>query len=108
MKLFHDINEVEKHFEYRLAKSKIRFWEKSFPMLKPEKNRAGDRQYTQADIELLEDIFDLVENQGFTHQGAVKLLEAKRLRTKKIKNAVEKLEKVKVELENLKFLLEST
>jgi DNA-binding transcriptional MerR regulator len=52
------------------APSLIRFWEKEFSMLKPDKTDKGTRKYTQKDIELLKLIHYLVKQKGYTLQGA--------------------------------------
>src|SRR6478735_12506797 len=52
------------------APSLIRFWEKEFPMLKPEKTEKGTRKYTDKDIRLLQLIHHLVKEKGYTLQGA--------------------------------------
>lgn len=52
------------------APSLIRFWEKEFNMLKPDKTDKGTRKYTQKDIELLQLIHYLVKQKGYTLQGA--------------------------------------
>ena len=40
--------------------SLIRFWEKEFTILKPKKNKKGNRQFTKEDIENLKIIYHLV------------------------------------------------
>lgn len=52
------------------SSSTLRFWEKSFPQLKPVKNSKGDRRYTESDIELLRRIQQLTRDKGFTIEGA--------------------------------------
>lgn len=52
------------------APSLIRFWEKEFPMLKPEKTEKGTRKYTEKDIQMLQLIHHLVKEKGYTLQGA--------------------------------------
>ncbi len=48
----------------------IRYWEKMFPLLRPKKNRRGDRMFTQRDIQLLKTIHYLLRVKGFTIEGA--------------------------------------
>ncbi len=50
--------------------SRLRFYEKEFPTLKPKKNRSGDRVYTPDEVKHLREIFELVEEKGFKLQGA--------------------------------------
>ena len=44
-KLYHSIGEVATAFD--VSTSLIRFWEKEFDVLKPRKNKKGDRLFTQ-------------------------------------------------------------
>ncbi len=48
----------------------LRFWEKEFPMLRPKKNRAGNRTYQRKDIDMVMRIKHLLYKEGFTIDGA--------------------------------------
>jgi DNA-binding transcriptional MerR regulator len=50
--------------------STLRFWEKEFDMLKPRKNKKGDRFYSKNDISILRTIQYLTKVKGYTLQGA--------------------------------------
>jgi len=52
----------------------LRFWENEFEILKPEKNRAGQRLYQKKDIELILQIKDLLYGEKYTLAGAKKKL----------------------------------
>ncbi len=67
-KLYYSISEVSEMFD--LNASTLRFWEKEFEVLKPAKNKKGNRLFTQKDIQNIERIVDLVKQKGFTIQGA--------------------------------------
>src|SRR3954469_25224860 len=67
-KLFYSISEVSEMFD--LNASTLRFWEKEFDVLKPTKNKKGNRLFTQKDIDHIAQIVDLVKQKGFTIQGA--------------------------------------
>lgn len=56
----------------------LRYWEREFAQLKPQKGRGGQRLYDASDVALLERIKDLVHNRGFTIAGAKKALRAER------------------------------
>jgi len=71
-KLYYSIGEVAKIFEVNT--SLIRFWEKEFDILKPKKNKKGNRLFTKDDLENLKRIFVLVKEKGFTLEGAKKEL----------------------------------
>ncbi|MFT4661813.1 MAG: DNA-binding transcriptional MerR regulator [Patiriisocius sp.] len=67
-KLYHSISEVAKMFDVNT--SLIRYWENEFDIIKPKKNKKGNRMFTQADIDNLHIIFHLVKERGYTLQGA--------------------------------------
>jgi DNA-binding transcriptional MerR regulator len=52
----------------------LRYWEEQFPMLNPLKRAGGRRLYRPADVALLEQINDLLHNQGYTIRGAAAFL----------------------------------
>ncbi len=68
LKLYYSIGEVAKLFNVNA--SLIRFWEKEFDIIKPQKNKKGDRQFTQQDVDNFHIIYHLVKERGFTLQGA--------------------------------------
>jgi len=75
-KLYYSIGEVAKMFDVNT--SLIRYWEKEFSVIKPKKNRKGNRLFTQKDIENFHLIYHLVKERGMTLQGAkLKLKENK-------------------------------
>lgn len=71
-KKYYTIGEVADRFE--VATSLIRFWEGEFDIIKPKKNRKGNRQFTKEDIENVKLIYHLVKEKGFTLQGAKDML----------------------------------
>ncbi len=52
----------------------LRYWESEFPMLTPQKNRAGQRVYRRKDVEMVFRIRDLLYEEKFTIAGAKKRL----------------------------------
>lgn len=66
------IGEVAKMFN--MTVSNIRFWENEFEVLKPKKNRKGDRFFTRQDLEYLKLIHHLLKEKGYTIEGAKKTL----------------------------------
>ena len=71
-KLYYSIGEVAEIFT--VAPSLIRFWESEFDIIKPKKNRKGNRQFTREDIDNVRTIYHLVKEKGFTLQGAKEML----------------------------------
>jgi len=52
----------------------LRYWESEFPMLAPQKNRAGQRVYRKRDVEIALRIKDLLYEEQYTIAGAKKRL----------------------------------
>jgi DNA-binding transcriptional MerR regulator len=52
----------------------LRYWETEFEQLKPAKNRAGNRIYTNRDIKIIMMIKRLLREEGYTIEGAKKVL----------------------------------
>lgn len=71
-KLYYPIGEVATMFEVNV--SLLRFWEKEFDILKPKKNKKGNRLFTANDLNNLKIIYHLVKERGFTLDGAKKKL----------------------------------
>ena len=71
-KLFYPIGEVAEMFN--LSVSSIRYWEKEFDILKPKKNKKGNRMFTKKDVDNLRIIYHLTKERGFTLEGAKKKL----------------------------------
>ena len=71
-KLFYPIGEVAQM--YGVNVSLIRFWENEFDILKPKKNKKGNRMFTKKDVDNLRIIYHLTKERGFTLEGAKKKL----------------------------------
>ena len=71
-KLFYQIGEIATKLNVKV--SLIRFWEKEFDVLKPKKNKKGNRLFTQKDYDNLKIIYHLVKERGFTLNGAKRKL----------------------------------
>jgi DNA-binding transcriptional MerR regulator len=75
-KLYYSIGEVAKMFNVNT--SLIRFWEKEFDIIKPKKNKKGNRFFTKQDIDNFHLIYYMVKEKGMTLNGAkMKLKENK-------------------------------
>jgi DNA-binding transcriptional MerR regulator len=57
-----------------VSTSLIRFWESEFDIIRPKKNRKGNRQFTREDIDNVRLIYHLVKEKGYTLQGAKELI----------------------------------
>ena len=67
-KLYRSISEVSALVEVR--PHVLRYWETQFSMLRPKKNRAGNRMYRPEEIKLLLRIKELLYERRFTIAGA--------------------------------------
>ena len=65
---FRTISEVADDLD--LPQHVLRFWEKQFPQLAPNKTRSGHRLYKKRDIQVILHIKDLLYNKRFTIKGA--------------------------------------
>jgi DNA-binding transcriptional MerR regulator len=74
-KLYYAIGEVAEMLNVPV--STVRFWENEFDILKPNKNKKGNRLFTANDIKNLRIIYQLVKEKGMTLAGAKKQISAK-------------------------------
>ncbi|MDL1893469.1 MerR family transcriptional regulator [Sphingobacteriales bacterium CHB3] len=73
-KLYYSISEVSKITD--LEQYVLRYWESEFDELKPQKNRAGNRIYTNRDIKLILYIKKLLRDERYTIEGAKQVLKS--------------------------------
>lgn len=99
-KLYYSIGEVAKMFEVKT--SLIRFWEKEFDILKPKKNKKGNRLFTQKDVDNLKVIYHLVKERGYTLEGAKKKLRENKDDTIQNEEIVERLKDIRAFLVELR------
>lgn len=99
-KLYYSIGEVSAMFNVNT--SLIRFWEKEFDIIKPKKNKKGNRFFTLQDIENIKIIYHLVKERGMTLTGAKKKLRENREDTMNNFEVVQTLTEIKKMLLELK------
>ena len=73
-KLFYKIGEVSSIAD--IESYVLRYWESEFDQLKPAKNRAGNRIYTNKEIKLILFIKQLLRDQRYTIEGAKQVLQS--------------------------------
>jgi len=95
-KLFYSIGEVAEMFNVNT--SKIRYYANTFDVLKPKKNKKGNRQFTPEDIENLKLIFHLIDEKGMTIKGVINKLKNKKSKVSDTVTVIEKLESIKATL----------
>lgn len=98
-KLYYSIGEVAKAFDVNA--SLIRYWEQEFPIIKPKKNKKGNRYFTPEDINNLKIIYHLVKEKGYTLDGA-RIALSTNTNIAKTVSMIDRLEFVKAELVKLK------
>jgi DNA-binding transcriptional MerR regulator len=74
-KLFYSIGEVAELLDVPV--STVRYWENEFDILKPRKNKKGNRLFMPDDLKNLKIIHHLLKEQGMTMAGAKKHLSVK-------------------------------
>lgn len=72
-KLYYSIGEVSEMTD--LEPHVLRYWESEFDQLKPRKNRAGRRVYTDEDIKMVQRVQHLLKEDKYTIEGAKQVLE---------------------------------
>ncbi|WKK66535.1 MerR family transcriptional regulator [Lutimonas zeaxanthinifaciens] len=95
-KRYYKIGEVAKAFNVNT--SLIRFWENEFDVLKPKKNKKGNRLFTPEDLQNLKLIYFLVKEKGFTLEGAKNKLKENPDEVFSKHKIIQRLEEVKNEL----------
>jgi DNA-binding transcriptional MerR regulator len=73
-KLFYRIGEACKQLD--IQPYVLRYWETEFPVLSPRKSKAGQRVYSEEELQLILRIKQLLYEEGYTIAGAKKKLDA--------------------------------
>lgn len=99
-KQYYPISVVAKWF--RVNTSLLRFWENQFKILKPKKNKKGDRFFRPEDVQNLKLIYHLLRQKKLTIDGANKHLKAHKEHTEENLQLINSLNKFKSFLLELK------
>lgn len=99
-KIYYSIGETSKMFD--LPVSTLRFWENEFDMLKPRKNKKGDRFFSKNDISIIRTIHYLTKIKGYTLKGAKEALKNNMVQEAENATIIESLTKVKEMLLKIK------
>ena len=97
-----NIGELAKKFN--VSVSLIRYWEKEFKQLKPQKSIKGTRKYSKKNIDTFSQIYQLVKTEGYTIEGAKEKLNHQPI-VQNNQQAIEKLAELKDFLTKLKDLI---
>ncbi|MDR1756885.1 MAG: MerR family transcriptional regulator [Culturomica sp.] len=103
LKVYYSIGEVADMFQVNA--SLIRFWEKEFDIIKPHKNKKGNRQFTKADIDNFHLIYHLVKEKGMTLKGAQMQLNENKTVAETNFEIVKRLQAIRDELIQIKSQL---
>lgn len=92
-KLYYTMGEVSEMFD--VNPSLIRYWEGQFDVLKPKKNKKGNRLFRPEDIEMLKLIYHLVKERGMTLEGAKRSLKQNKSAISRDSELLERLQRVR-------------
>ena len=95
-KLYYSISEVAEMTDVKPYV--LRFWEKEFPLLRPKKNRGGNRTYQKREIVLVNRIKSLLYDEGYTIEGARQKLSESSRDIRREDKLIELLAQIKKEL----------
>ena len=102
-KLYYSIGEVAEMFDVNV--SLIRYWENQFDILKPKKNKKGNRLFKPNDIDNLHLIYHLVKEKKLTLEGAKLKLKENKESTIQNFEIVKKLKNIKSMLSEIRDLI---
>ena len=83
---------------FNVNASLIRFWEKEFDIIKPHKNKKGNRLFTREDVDNFHLIFHLVKEKGMTLKGAKQQIKTSMAQTEANFEIVKRLKTIRQEL----------
>jgi len=102
-KQYYSIGEVAEMF--KVNTSLLRYWETEFDVLKPRKNRKGDRFFRPEDIKNLQLIYHLLRQRKYTIEGAKDYLKYNKARSQQQFELFQRLQKIRTFLLELKASL---
>jgi DNA-binding transcriptional MerR regulator len=91
-KQYYAIGEVSQMF--KVNASLLRFWESEFDIIKPRKNKKGDRHFRPVDIKNLQLIYDLLRRRKLTIDGAKDFLKNNKKSQERF-NMIQSLQKIR-------------
>ena len=99
-KLYYSIGEISK--KINVNNSLIRFWEKEFDIIRPEKNSRGNRIFTKNDVKNIMLIHHLLKEKKFTIAGAKKKIRENKHGVKKNYEIIQNLKKIRRQLVDIR------
>ena len=104
-KLFYSMGEVAEMFDVNA--SLIRHWESQFSILRPKRNKKGNRLFSPEDVENLKMIYHLVKERGMTLPGARQRMKDNKEATLRNFEIVERLKSIREERIGMKESLDA-
>lgn len=95
-KMYYSIGEVARLFG--INETTLRFWEKEFPQISPQKTAGNVRRYTKKDVEQVKAVHHLVKVRGLKIAAARDVLSKNKSGTMQTAEAVERLRAIREEL----------
>lgn len=95
-KLFYSIQEASEYAE--VPPYTIRYWEKEYNLIRPEKDSCGRRRYGKSDLELIKKIKELIYEKKYKAEGAKKKIKEEN-KEESSESAKDTINLVKKELE---------
>ncbi|MDE5906788.1 MAG: MerR family transcriptional regulator, partial [Alistipes sp.] len=92
-KIFYSMGEVAEMFDVKT--SLIRHWETQFSVLKPKRNKKGNRLFSPEDVENLKVIYHLVKERGMTLEGAKRAMKRRAANGDEIRREAELMTRLK-------------
>lgn len=96
LRRYYNISEVAQMFG--ISESTLRFWEKEFPQISPQKPCGKIRRYTKEDVEQVRLVYTLVKVRGLKIAAAREALRKNKRGTVAVADVVDRLTRVKAEL----------
>lgn len=95
-KLFYSMGEVAEMFDVNA--SLIRHWESQFSVIRPKRNKKGNRLFSPQDVENLKLIYHLVKERGMTLDGARRALKGSTSGVARDMELLERLQSIRAQL----------
>jgi DNA-binding transcriptional MerR regulator len=99
-KILYSITEIAEMFSVKA--SLLRYWEKEFDFIRPQKSEKGTRQYAEKDIKDIRLVYHLVKEKGLTLAGAKQKLKENKENVINTEEITHRLKIVRSELLALK------
>ena len=104
LKTYFSIGEVAKMFN--VSESLLRYWEKEFPTIRPQKSGKNIRQYTSEDIDEINVIYNMVKVRGMKISSAREAIAKNRNKEGGTADLIDRLQDIRDRLLGIKKELE--